>query len=98
MKSMTNERITTRVSIESKELLEKAAALAGYASINSFIANTMISEAKRLITQEHFLVLSKNDALAFVNALDAPVKSNSRFLNAARKHKETVNNESYPIW
>lgn len=93
---MTNERITTRVSIESKELLEKAAALAGYASINSFIANTMISEAKRLITQEHFLVLS-NDALAFVNALDAPVKSNSRFLNAARKHKETVNNENYPI-
>lgn len=89
----TQERITARVNHETKELLERAAALSGYPSLNSFIANVAVAEAKRLVEQERVLNLCQDDALAFVQALEAPFKPNRRFLRAARRHKETVNNE-----
>lgn len=92
MATLTNERITTRVNSETKELLERALSLSGYASLNSFIANAAVAEAKRLIEQNMRIKLCQEDALAFVNALERPVKTNDRFLRAARKHKETIIN------
>lgn len=93
MATLANERITTRVNLETKELLERALLLSGYASLNSFIANAAVSEAKRLIEQNMRIKLCQEDALAFVNALASPIKTNDRFLRAARKHKETIINE-----
>ncbi len=93
MSTVSNERITTRVNSEAKELLEKALSLSGYASLNSFIANAAVAEAKRLIEQNMRIVLCQKDALAFVEALEQPIKMNERFLSAARKHKETITNE-----
>ncbi|OTA21922.1 ABC transporter [Xenorhabdus beddingii] len=91
MATLVNERITTRVSSETKELLEKALSLSGYASLNSFIANAAITEAKRLIEQDMRIRLCQEDALAFVHALEneEPI-NNERFLRAARRHKETI--------
>lgn len=94
MATLTNERITTRVNSETKELLERALSLSGYASLNSFIANAAVAEAKRLIEQNMRIKLCQEDALAFIDALERPVKMNDRFLRAARKHKETITNES----
>lgn len=88
--ALANERITTRVSTETKELLERALVLSGYASLNSFIANAAVAEAKRLIEQNMRITLCQEDALAFVNTLERPVTINDRFLKAARKHKETI--------
>lgn len=87
-----NERITTRVSVETKDLLEKALALSGYATLNSFIANAAVAEAKKLIEQNMRIRLYQEDAEAFVNALERPTKMNERFLRAARKYKETITN------
>lgn len=95
MGTLTNERITTRVNSETKELLERAVALSGYASLNSFIANAAVAEAKRLIEQNMVITLCQEDALAFVSAFDEPVKTNHRFLKAARKYKETITNENF---
>lgn len=94
MATLTNERITTRVNSETKELLERALSLSGYASLNSFIANAAVAEAKRLIEQNMRIKLCQEDALAFIDALERPVKMNDCFLRAARKHKETITNES----
>ncbi|KGM28711.1 DUF1778 domain-containing protein [Photorhabdus luminescens] len=93
MATLANERITTRVSSEIKELLERALSLSGYASLNSFIANAAVAEAKRLIEQNMRIQLCQEDALAFVHALEKPIKVNERFLRAARRHKETIKNE-----
>ncbi|PHM47331.1 DUF1778 domain-containing protein [Xenorhabdus miraniensis] len=90
MATLINERITTRVSSETKELLEIALSLSGYASLNSFIANAAIAEAKRLIEQNMRIRLCQEDALAFVNALENEKPINERFLRAARRHKETI--------
>ena len=94
MATLVNERITTRVTSETKELLERALSLSGYASLNSFIANAAVAEAKRLIDQNMRINLCQEDALAFVNALDQPVQINQRFLRAVRKHKEAITNEN----
>lgn len=94
MATLINDRITARVSSEAKELLERALSLSGYASLNSFIANAAVAEAKRLIEQNMRIKLCQEDALAFVHALEQPVKMNERFLVAARKHKETIINEN----
>ncbi|MCR9718490.1 DUF1778 domain-containing protein [Vibrio parahaemolyticus] len=93
MATLANERITTRVNSETKELLERALSLSGYASLNSFIANAALAEAKRLIEQNMRIRLCQEDALAFVDALERPATMNNRFLRAARKHKETIRNE-----
>ncbi|MBD2779064.1 type II toxin-antitoxin system TacA family antitoxin [Xenorhabdus szentirmaii] len=93
MKHEAQERITTRVNSEIKELLERALSLSGYASLNSFIANAAVAEAKRLIEQDMRIRLCQEDALAFVHALEEPIKANERFLRAARHHKETIINE-----
>ncbi|MGL4448563.1 MAG: DUF1778 domain-containing protein [Aeromonas sp.] len=93
MATLMNDRITARVSSEAKELLERALSLSGCASLNSFIANAAVAEAKRLIEQQMRIKLCQEDALAFVNALEQPVKMNERFLVAARKHRETITNE-----
>ncbi|MCW7761588.1 DUF1778 domain-containing protein [Photorhabdus sp. P32] len=93
MATLANERITTRVSSETKELLERALSLSGYVSLNSFIANAAVAEAKRLIEQNMRIRLCQEDALAFVHALERPVKVNERFLRAARRHKETITDE-----
>lgn len=93
MATLSNERITTRVNQETRELLEKALSLSGYASLNSFIAQAAVSEAKRLIEQSLRVELCQKDALAFIDALENPAKPNDRLLRAARQHKETIDNE-----
>lgn len=97
MATLINERITTRVNSETKELLERALSLSGYASLNSFIANAAVAEAKRLIDQNMRINLCQEDALAFVEALERPIQINQRFLRAARSHKETIINENREI-
>lgn len=95
MGTLTNERITTRVNPETKQLLERAVALSGYASLNSFISHAAVAEAKRLIEQSLVLKLCQEDALAFANALDKPIETSHRFLRAARNYKETITNENF---
>ncbi|MDE1480284.1 DUF1778 domain-containing protein [Xenorhabdus bovienii] len=93
MATLSNERITTRVSSETKELLEMALSLSGYASLNSFIANAAVAEAKRLIEQNMHIKLCQEDAVAFVHALEEPTQINERFLCAARRHKDLLDED-----
>ena len=94
MATLTNGRITIRVNSDTKALLERALSLSGYASLNSFIANAAVTEAKRLIEQNMRIQLCQKDALAFVRGLEKPIITNERFLQAARRHKEIITNEN----
>lgn len=93
MATLANERIIIRVSSETKELLEKALLLSRDASLDNFIANAAVAEAKKLIEQNMRIRLYQEDALAFVHALERPVKVNERFLRAARRYKEIITDE-----
>ena len=95
MNPIANEKITIQVSCETKDFLEKAVTLSGYADLNSFIANAAVAAAKQLIEQDAHIQLFREDAVAFVNALERPTKVNDHFLRAARKHKETITTANY---
>lgn len=75
-------RITTRVDIDTQDLLTKAAAIAGMSSINSFVLNAAIEKAKQIIEREQTLKLSQADAILLMDALDRPATANTK-LNAA---------------
>ncbi len=92
MSTLTKERITTRVNSETKELLKRALPLSGHDSLNSFIANAAIVEARRLIEQDKVITLCQEDALAFVSAFESPLQTDS-FLEAARRYKEIIINK-----
>ncbi len=96
--AITNsERITTRMNLETKELLERALVLSGHASLNSFITAAATMAAKKLIEQEMTISLTHQEALNFLDALDKPRTANPRFLAAAKRYKETLNNDDTSI-
>ena len=85
--STTSPRITTRVDLETQDLLSEAAAISGISSINSFVLSAAIEKAKKIIESNQKLKLSKRDALALVDALDAQPKVNTRLQQAARRYE-----------
>ena len=84
----TSPRITTRVSIETQELLSKAAALVGISSINSFVLNAAIEKANSIMEAENSLTLSKEDSLLFIDAIEKPAKVNSKLSEAFKAYEE----------
>ncbi len=89
--TVSSPRITARVSVDTQELLSKAAALMGISSINSFILSAAIEKAKKIMAEEETLTLSKQDAMLFMDVLDRPAIANAK-LNEAFKScaKKTI--------
>lgn len=83
-------RITTRVTLDTQELLSKAAALVGISSINSFVLSAAIEKAKQIIENEESLALSKKDAMLFITALDEPVKPNAKLTLAFNTYESKI--------
>lgn len=89
--TVSSPRITTRVSVDTQELLSKAAALMGVSSINSFVVSAAIEKAKKVMLQEEALALSKKDAMLFTDALDELAKPNKKLNEAfASYEKKTI--------
>jgi len=61
------ERLSTRVNQDAKDLFEKALPLSGYSSLNGFIVNAAILEAKKLIEQEMRIQLLQENASLFLS-------------------------------
>jgi len=80
-------RITSRVDVETQNLLTKAAAIAGMSSINSFVLSAAIEKAKLLIEQEQSLKLSQADAKLLVEALDRPAVAHAKLSEAASRYE-----------
>ncbi len=83
----TSPRITTRVDFDTQNLLAQAAAISGISSINSFVLSAAIEKAKIIIEREQTLKLSKRDAIALIDVLDAQPKVNARLQQAAQQYE-----------
>lgn len=95
MATTKNEKMTTRVTTENKRILETALALSGFSSLNSFIVDAAVEKAKKLIEHEMVIKLCQQDAIAFVEALNAPATVTPRFLKAATAYQEHINNGNH---
>ena len=84
--STTLPRITARIDATTQELLSQAAAISGISSINSFVVSAAVEKAKEIMERERSLMLSHDDAMMLIRALDENGQANSRLQQAASRY------------
>jgi uncharacterized protein (DUF1778 family) len=82
-------RIETRVSLEQKELIERAAAYLGRSVSDFVIANVELA-AKQVIDEYERVHLDREQSRALVDALLSPPHPNKRLQEAAKRHRNEV--------
>lgn len=78
MMTSTAPRITARIDVQTQDLLKEAAQLAGISSINSFVLQAALKEAKAIIAQEQTIKLSQEASLRLIDALNNPPEPNQK--------------------
>jgi uncharacterized protein (DUF1778 family) len=82
-----NARLEARVSSDQKDFFQRAARLTGRTLSELVIDSTQ--EAAARIVQEHEVIrLSREEQVAFVNALLAPSKPGARLKKAVRSYRQ----------
>jgi uncharacterized protein (DUF1778 family) len=80
-------RITARIAVSIQETLERAAELSG-ATLNQFMIQAALKEAKKIIEDERVIILSQNDADTVFSLIENPPVPNAKLKAALKKHKE----------
>jgi len=84
-----DQRLEARLTVEEKELFERAAALTGR-STTGFVVSTVLDAARRIIRDHEAMALSARDREAVVAALLDPPAPNEALTRAAREYEENV--------
>jgi len=89
MTASTDERgrITARVPQSVQDTLEQAAELLG-ATVNQFVVQAALSEARRVIERDRVIRLTSTDAAFIMKLLDTPPTPNARLRKAFRNYKK----------
>ena len=82
-------RIETRVSLEQKELIERAAAYLGR-SVSDFVITNVELAAKQVVDEYERLHLDREQSRALVEAMLLPPLPNQRLKKAAERHRKQV--------
>jgi uncharacterized protein (DUF1778 family) len=83
------ERLELHCSTAAKQQIEYAAQLLG-SSRSEFIVKAALDEAAKSIEQQTVIRLTVKDSLALAKALQAPLKSNTNTIAAARRYKQKI--------
>lgn len=84
------ERLATRIRVEDKKLIEKAAALSGV-SVSAFIKTHLRKAALDVFEEEQVVKLNVEDSLKFAEALLTPPKPTPAvFKKAWKSYKDSV--------
>jgi len=86
------ERINLRLKRDSKQMLERAANFEGK-TVSSFILSSALARAEQTVHEHEVLRLNAEDAEAFFNALNKPVRFNRKLAAAFDEHDRRVSNE-----
>jgi uncharacterized protein (DUF1778 family) len=78
-------RLEARVSAAQKSLLQHAAVLSGR-TLSEFVVTSAQDAARRVIAEHASIRLSREEQLAFVQALLQPPEPNARLKRAAKAH------------
>ena len=80
-------RITARVPQNVQDTLEQAAELLG-ATLNQFVVQAALSEARRVIERDRVIHLSSTDAAFLMRLLETPPAPNARLRKAFQTYKK----------
>jgi uncharacterized protein (DUF1778 family) len=85
-----DERIDLRVPLDQKQLIERAAALAGQ-SISTFVLGTTLRQAREVISSSEMIDLSNRERDLLLAALDnTSAKPNAALRRAAERRKALI--------
>lgn len=79
-------RVTARIPLALKETLQKAADLSG-ATLNQFLVQAALKEARQILEAERTIALSQKDAETLFSLLENPPEANTQLKAAVDKHK-----------
>lgn len=82
-------RIETRVSVEQKELIERAAAYLGR-TVSDFVLGNVEKAAKAVIEEHERTKLDREQSRVLVEALLTPASPNKKLRDAAMEHRKRV--------
>ena len=85
------DRINLRISPESKEIIEKAAAARGL-SVSSYITSVVVPAAQADLLMSQQITLSDRDRDLFLSALSAEPKPNEALQSAAARFRAKYDN------
>jgi uncharacterized protein (DUF1778 family) len=80
-------RLEARVSAAQKNLLQQAAALSGR-TLSEFVVASAQDAARRVLAEHESIRLSREEQLAFVQALLNPPQPNARLKRAAKAYRQ----------
>ena len=86
-------RVTARIPESIQQTLQKAAELSG-ATLNQFMVQAALKEAKKIIEDEGLIILSEIDADKVFNLIENPHEPNSNLKAAMKKHREFFSENS----
>jgi len=83
-------RFDTRLSLEQKQLFERAAILGGYRNLTDFVVVTVQEKAKEIIEEKERIIASQKDKEIFFDALVNPPKPNNALISAKNKYEKLI--------
>lgn len=86
-KGLTKARFDARLTLEQKQLFERAAQLSGFKNLSEFVIVTLNQRAKEVIEKEERLFGSERDKGIFFEALLNPPTPNEKLVAAYEKYK-----------
>jgi len=83
------ERLETRITLDQKNLIERAAALQGR-TVTDFVLTSVQEAARRAIDEHQRIDLSVRDSEAFVDAMLNPQPVNDRLRDTVRLYRQVT--------
>ncbi len=84
-----SERLEARATAEQKELLQRAASLAGR-SVSDFVVSTAVAAAEEKVRAHEVMQMTARDTRAFVDAFLNPLGPNEGMRKHARRYRDLV--------
>jgi uncharacterized protein (DUF1778 family) len=88
-KVMKDARLEARVTIEQKQLMERAAGLRGQ-NLTEFIISTLAEAAVQIVKDGEFIELTNRDRQVFADALLNPLPPSSQAVADARWYQQVM--------
>lgn len=86
-KASEKTRFDARLTVDQKELFERASILAGYSNLSEFVIRTVQKKAKEIIEEHENILASEQDAELFFDTLVHPKNPGKALKKAAAKYK-----------
>jgi len=83
------ERVALRMTLERKQLLQRAAALKG-SSLSEYVASTAEEAALKAVREHDVIILSARDSIAFVESLLQPPDPNDALRRAVQYQADLI--------